>query len=194
MSDAPQDTTPTANPAGAQAESGQTVSFTPEQQAAIDKLVGERLSRAQQKWQEQQDAARQKAADEAEAAKLEEQKEFEKLLEKARGKIAELEPLSAQVEAINATLEKYRATVGDILTKRVEALGDTAKNAVDNLPGEPDALAKLQWLNANEALFKATEASPVTGGTPPRRPAPARTPQPTTNGTPPAEYEPVIRF
>lgn len=194
MSDAVQDTKPTETEAGAQAETGQVVSFTAEQQAHIDKLISDRLKRANEKWQEQQAAAQQKAAEEAEAAKLEEQQEYQKLLEKARAKIAELEPLTGQVEAATATLEKYQTVINDILSQRVEALGDTAKNAVNNLPGDPDALAKLQWLNANEALFKATDP-PVTGGTPPRRPAPGRTPQPqpTTNGTQP-DYTPVVRF
>jgi len=40
-----------------------------------------------------------------------------------------------------------------LLAAKLKELGEQAQTAVDNLPGDPDALQKLSWLNANDALF-----------------------------------------
>lgn len=191
--------TPTADGAGAnnKPETGtQPLTFTPEQQAHVDKLISGRLGKAKSKWEDELKAQQDKAEQDAEAKRLEEEKEYQKLLDLERGKIAELEPLKGQLEAANNTLEDYRTTVGEILTAKIEALGEAAKTAIENLPGEPDALGQLKWLNANETLFTKTEPIPK-GGTPPRGRQPQRQPAQQNNQQQPAQQpiaSPLIRF
>ena len=55
-------------------------------------------------------------------------------------------------------MQALEAVVEDLLEARLKVLGDKAKTAVTNLPGEPDALAQLEWLTANEELFAAPDS------------------------------------
>jgi seryl-tRNA synthetase len=190
-------TTTTADAAGAAMPNGGQVEFTPEQQQHIDKLIGDRLARAQDKWQQEQERIKAKASEAAEQKRLEDEKNYQKLLEKATGKIAELEPLPAQLEQAQGVIEAYRQTIGDILANEIKVLGDAAKTAVDNLPGQPDELGKLKWLNANKALFsqqqQPAQPAPARGGTPPRHPAQVRPAVTDNNNT--AQPAPInIRF
>jgi len=98
-----------------------------------------------------------KASEEAARKAAEEQGEFKTLYETERVKANELAP---QVETLTAKVAAYEAVIVELLDARIKALGDGAKTAVANLPGAPDSLAKLQWLNANEALFKAVTLGP----------------------------------
>ena len=131
------------------------VTFTPEQQAAIDEIMGKVRKEARERTKSDLAKARTKAEAEAEAARLVEQEEYKTLAEQHAARIGELEPLEAQIA-------DYTATVDVLLAARIEALGESAKTAVEGLPGELDALSKLKWLNANEALF-ATQAPPDIG-------------------------------
>lgn len=133
------------------------VTFTPEQQAHIDRLIGDARVKAKTRAKADIDKAAAKAAETAETARLAEQEQFKELSEKHAARIAELEPLEAQVAT-------YRETIGGLLTVKLEALGEQATAAVKGLPGELDALAKLTWLNANEGLF-ATAPPPKIGAT-----------------------------
>ena len=144
-----QTTTPTTVTPPAQTADG--VTFTPEQQAHIDKLIGDARVKAKTRAKADIDKATAKAAEDAETARLAEQAEWKTLSEKHAARITELEPLEAQVAS-------YAETITGMLDAKLEVLGETATKAVSGLPGELDALAKLTWLNANEALF-ATSAS-----------------------------------
>ena len=138
------------------------VSFTPEQQAKIDKIVGERLERERKKIEAEQAEAKQKADDEAEQARLAEERKFQELADKHKAKVGELEP---QVASQAETISSYETAVSEILEAEIKAIGDAAKTAVDNLPGDPGPLEKLQWLKANQELFK-TDKTPAP---PPRK-------------------------
>lgn len=127
-------------------DAGNRVQFTEEQQEAIDSIVAKRLKRAKEKWDSDAKEAKEKADQEAEQKRLKEQEEWQKLAEKHEARVTELEP---KAEA----LTKYQETVEEMLKARLKELGDEAKTAVEALPGEPDALAKLEWLNANAKLF-----------------------------------------
>ena len=125
------------------------VTFSDQQQAHIDKLIGERLTRAKGKWETDLDAAKTKATKDAETARLAEQEQYKELAGKYQTRISELEPLETRIQA-------YVEAVDTLLAAKLKELGETAKTAVDNLPGDPDALQKLAWLNANNALFAKT--------------------------------------
>lgn len=140
------------------------VNFTSEQQKAIDKVIAERLKREREKWASAADEAKKKAEEEAEKARLKEQEKWQELAEAAEKKVAELEPVA---KSTAEQLKAYQETVNALLDAKIKELGDKAKVAVEALPGEPDALAKLNWLTANAALF-GEEGTPL--GTPPRTP------------------------
>lgn len=123
------------------------VEFTPEQQEYVNKLVGEARVKAREQAQAQAAADGQAAKEKAEREALEASAEWEKLAKKAQARVTELEPASEKLDA-------YVKVVDSILAKRIEALGDRAKVAVDALPGNLSALEKLDWLNKNAELFQ----------------------------------------
>ena len=125
------------------------VTFNEIQQQHIDKLIGERLTRAKGKWEMDLDAAKTKATKDAETARLAEQEQYKELAGKYQARIGELEPLEGRMQA-------YVEAVDTLLAAKLKELGQSAQTAVDNLPGDPDALQKLAWLNANNALFAKT--------------------------------------
>jgi hypothetical protein len=133
-------------------------SFTPEQQTLIDSLIGDRLKRARSKWDEERAAAQKKADAQAEAERLQAQQEWQTLAEKHQARVTELEPLVGQVE-------QYASVIAELLDTQVKALGPEAQTAIDALPGQPSPLDKLQWLTANEGLFKRTTLPPTDGQT-----------------------------
>ena len=150
-------TPPTATPP---AQTADGVTFTPDQQAHIDKLIGDARTKARVQAKADLDKARTKAEQDAETARLAEQEQYRELSEKHAARIRELEPLETLVTG-------YRETIEGMLTSKVKTLdgkGDRATKAVGGLPGELDAKAKLDWLNANEALF-ATAPPPNIGAT-----------------------------
>lgn len=155
----PPDTTPRAVPP----ESGK-VEFTTEQQAYLDKLIGDARKQGRDKAQADFEKEAEKAKSEAEKESLKEQAKWQELAEQHEAKVAELEP---QVETLTAQVEAYEIVITEMLNTQVGALGDEAKSAVENLPGEPNALSKLKWLTSNEGLF-------APDGKPPGTPVPGR--------------------
>lgn len=152
----------TANPAGqpgttpggqngATPDPGQTQpaaaakTFTQEE---LEKAIGERLERERKKAEkETQDRERQ-----AELARLESQKEFEKLaeeraneLKKKQSRIEELETAAARVEKMDAALSQYR----DILLANVP---ESVKTLLEKQPVED----QLEWLTQNSSQFQGS--------------------------------------
>ena len=138
--------TNTGDSTGGEGLNAGEVTFSTEQQAHIDELIGNRLTRAKTKWEADLKTAKTKADQDAETARLTEQQEYKKLAGKYEARIGELEPLEGRIQA-------YVEAVDGLLAAKLKELGETAQTAVDNLPGDPDALQKLSWLGANEALF-----------------------------------------
>lgn len=131
------------------------VEFSAEQQAYLDKLIGDARKQGREKAEADAKAEAAKAKADAEQAALKEQAEWQKLAEQHEAKVAELEP---QIEALAAQTEAYSTVIAELLEADIEELGDKAKAAIEALPGEPDTLAQLQWLKANWGLFKSEEA------------------------------------
>ena len=189
--DGNQTTPPTGNtPGDEDPESGDKVTFSTDQQAALDKIVSDRLARAREKWESDQKSEQERIKKEAEQKRLKDEAKWKELAEQHEAKIAELEPLSkSQAEQLKA----YQGAVEEMLNARLEALGDAAKTAVEKLPGELDALAKLTWLNANETLFSPKTSGNGLGTPPGRKPArrPVQSP-PSAGEEEPSR--PLIRF
>ena len=149
LKDTGQGETTTGDGTGGESLNAGEVTFSDEQQAHIDKLIGERLTRAKGKWETDLEAAKTKATKDAETARLAEQEQYKELAGKYQARIGELEPLEGRMQA-------YVEAVDTLLAAKLKELGQPAQTAVDNLPGDPDALGKLHWLNANDALFAKT--------------------------------------
>lgn len=132
--------TPTGQSGGATA-STDTISMT---QADLDKLIAERLDRERAKTTKQADAAR-KALEEKSLA---DQAQWKELAEK---RAADLTALQAKAELA----ERQGVVIEQLYKTRLAGLSAPIRKAVESLPVD-DMLARLAWLDSNEALFKAS--------------------------------------
>lgn len=126
------------------------LTFTPEQQAFIDKRIGQARVKAREIAEAKLKTETEAAKTAAQRQELEQSEEWKKLAQHHETRVSELEPLTAEVE-------RYRAFAGELLKTRIKDLGDVAKKAIAGLPGELDDLAKLAWLEANISLFKTED-------------------------------------
>lgn len=122
--------------------------FTKEQQEHINKLVGEARVKAREVAKTQHEGDQAKAKEDAEKAALAANQKWQELAEKHEARAKELEPFEGQAKA-------YSELIAGMLKDKIKGLGDTAKKAVGALPETLSSLEKLEWLNANEALFQA---------------------------------------
>lgn len=123
------------------------VTFSEEQQALVDKLVGEARVKSRSKAETDFQTQLAKDNDAAVQANLVAEKEWQKLAATHEARVKQLEPFEAQAKA-------YGELVTGMLKARVKALGDAAKKAVAALPDSLSDLDKLNWLNENGALFQ----------------------------------------
>lgn len=136
--------TPAGQSGGAMATT-ETISMT---QAELDRMIAERLERERAKSAKQADAARRVIEEQA----LAEQARWRELAER---RAADLDALQAKAELA----ERQGAVIEQIYSNRLAGLPATARKAVESLPVD-DVLARLAWLDKNEALFRASSAVP----------------------------------
>jgi len=135
----------------------QKVEFTAQQQAVIDKLIGDARVKAREKAGEEAAASLQKTAADAELASMAAEKKWQELAAKHEARVKELEPLEVQAKA-------YTELISGMLKDKIKSLGEAAKTAVAALPSGLSDADKLAWVSKNEGLF--TTSSGV--GTPKR--------------------------
>jgi hypothetical protein len=144
-------------------------------QEEVDAFITARLDR--EKKAREKEAA--KAAEDAEAKRLEEQKEFAKLAAKHEGRVKELEP---ELEGTRAERDELRQYV----TKQIDAATkDWPESLKKLIPTEGAALARLQAFTTAQAVFEELKGQP-------RTPAPGngpRAPQPTGDNQNPTEAQ-----
>lgn len=128
------------------------IEFSSEEQKFIDKLVGNARVKAREKAQADAKSAQDQAVKDAQQAKLEADKEWQKLADMNAARVTELEPFEAEAKA-------YRELVTGMLKDQVKVLGDAAKKAVAALPESLSDLDKLNWLNQNQELFGVEDPS-----------------------------------
>ena len=136
--------TPAGQQGGATAAT-ETISMT---QADLDKLIAERLDRERTKATKQADAARKAIEEKA----LADQAQWKELAEK---RAADLTALQAKAELA----ERQGAVIEQLYKTRLSGLSAPIRKAVESLPVD-DMLARLAWLDSNEALFKASSTVP----------------------------------
>jgi hypothetical protein len=145
--------------------SGQT--FT---QADVDRIVQERLTRAQNKAKADAD----KAKSEAEQAALQQQGEWKTLAEQREAKIKELEPLATQLEEAKADAAKYRKAIAKYAEQQAASVPESVKLLLKNV----DPIDQLEWLSTNApSLTPAPIVGTPRNGTG-QKPAPATAPKP----------------
>lgn len=125
------------------------IEFSDEQQALVDKLIGDARVKARDKAVTDAKASQDKLAGKAETAALAAEAKWQELAGKHEARVKELEPFEGQAA-------DYRKLITGMLDKQVKAMGEAAKKAVKALPESMTALQKLDWLNTNEELFAAT--------------------------------------
>jgi hypothetical protein len=101
---------------------GQPVQFTAEQQAAVDRVVAERLRRAQERWQADQDAKAKADAEEADRKRLQDEQKWQELAEKSQGKAAELE---GKLTTTKADFERATTLISGLLESKVKGLPES---------------------------------------------------------------------
>jgi len=138
------------------------IEFTEEQQALVDKLIGDARVKAREKAQADQSTTLAKEKDTAEKAALAASQKWQELAEMHQARVAELEPFEAQAKA-------YGELIAGMLKDRLKELGSEATKAVGSLPDAMTMIEKLAWLNQNAGLFQAAGDGVGTPGA--RRPA-----------------------
>ena len=131
--------------------------FTEEQQAIVDKLVGDARIKAREKAGADAAASLQKTAADAELASMAAEKKWQELAGKHEARVKELEAFEGQANA-------YNELISGMLKDKVKSLGDAAKKAVDALPDGLSDADKLTWVGKNESLFTAASSGVGTPG------------------------------
>lgn len=126
-----------------------TPQFTTEQQAAVDKLIAERLKRAQQKWQDDQKAKAAADTDAAEAKRLADEKRYEELARKHETRAVELD---GQLKTATTDLERATALINGLLESKKAGLPEPI---VKLLEGK-DIFAQLEIVDAYWAAQPAS--------------------------------------
>jgi hypothetical protein len=122
----PQNPLPNPLPQGEGA--GAAVQFSAEQQAAVDKLIAERLKRAQEKWQNDQKVKAQADTDAAEAQRLKDEQKWQELARKHEGRATDLD---GKLQSATAELEKATGLITSMLEGKKKGLPEPMVKLLD---------------------------------------------------------------
>lgn len=125
---------------GADENEQQQISFDESQQAAIDRLIGERLKRARDRWEAEAQAAQEQEQAEAKAKRLEEQQEFQELAEQRKARVKELE---SRVSDLEPELKRHK----EVLENHAAAMMDGLPDHVLALLAKMDVVERLDYLS-----------------------------------------------
>lgn len=119
----------------------QKVTFTPEQQAAVDQIVKDRLAREKKKSDEDAERARKQAEEES----LLKNQEFEKLANDRKKSIEDLQAQLNDLLPLKDQVEKYRSAMEASIKAQVEKLPPAVKVLLEKL----DPIEQSQYLAAH---------------------------------------------
>lgn len=136
--------------------------FTAEQQAAVDRLVSERLKRDRAKWQQEAEAEAKAKAEAAEAERQQALGEWEVLARKHEATAAEAK---TQVGELSARLERADAVIAGLVDSRKAGLPEAMLKALEGR----DIYDQLQLVDAFAASLPA---QPAAGARQPTQPTP----------------------
>lgn len=130
------------------------VTFTEEQQMAVDLIVKERLERAQRKAEADADKLRIQAEEQA----LLKNKEFETLAEQRKGKVGELEAQVLELTQFKEQAEKYKSAMEKIVKAQVDKLPPALKVLVEKL----DPVEQMDYLSEHAKELNIVAGVPET--------------------------------
>ncbi len=154
------------SPALAQAVAG-AMSFTAEQQAHIDRMVGERLKRAQEKWHADLEAKSEAEKKATEAKRLKDEQKWQELAQTQEAKANEAE---ANLEQVKEQLTRANKVVEQLVESRKKSLPETMLKALDGR----DIYDQLELANA---FIESLPAQPVSAPTTQRQAVTTPTPE-----------------
>ena len=129
---APQPLPPTPSGDGTGAASGSPAPAQPaipaELQPVVDKVVADRLKRAQDKWKADQEAKAAADTDAAEAKRLEDEKKFQELAQKHERRAVDLD---AKLKTATADLEKATALINGLLESKKKGLPESVAKLLE---------------------------------------------------------------
>lgn len=125
-------------------------------QADVDRLIGERLKRAEESAAQKS----KKAAEDAEAKALADSQKFKELSEKQAARLLELETANGEtgkaIEQLNAERDRYRKALEENVKERRKGVPEHIGALLDAL----DPIAQLDWLTKNAAKLGGTAGGP----------------------------------
>ncbi len=130
----------------------QKVTFTPEQQAAVDQIVKDRLAREKKKSDEDAERARKQAEEDA----LLKNQEFEKLATDRKKALDDLQVLVNDLLPLKDQVERYRTAMETSIKAQIEKLPAAVKVLLEKL----DPIEQSQYLAAH-AKELGVEFKPV---------------------------------
>ena len=148
--------------AGNPPNAGETVQFTPAQQAHIDNIVTERLQRGKAKWEADAAETQRKATEAAEAAQLAAQQKWQELAEKREAEIRSLEGQLAEGKTREGRLTRLEAALTAQLETQRAGLPAHLLLLLDKMPVEE----QLEYLAANAAALRPVGAGAGIPATP----------------------------
>jgi len=153
-------------------------------QAEVNRIVAERVKRARESWQAEQEAKAKADADAAEAKRQAEQGEWEALARKHEARVTELD---GKVQTTTADLEKATALITTMLAGKKEGL--------------PEPIAKLlegrslfEQLEIADAFLAAQPPAPAENGQPRSSTKPTPAPQGNRELTPEERRQKAARI
>jgi hypothetical protein len=120
------------------------VTFSPEQQTELERVLKERLERERKKSETVAEKVRKQAEEDA----LTKNKEFETLAEQRKTKVGELEAQVAELAPLKEQIEKYKGAMETVLKAQMAKLPKVILPLLEKL----DPIEKMQYLadHANE--------------------------------------------
>jgi fused signal recognition particle receptor len=130
------------------------VSFTPEQQRELERIIAERLERERRKLERERAEVERRARE----AALAEQQDYQRLAEERAQRIAELEAEVARLRDVEATLDQYRA----LMQQQNEALLRQAPKVIREALTRLDPLEQARFLAEHADELRPRAAVPPT--------------------------------
>lgn len=125
-------------------------------QADVDRMIGERLKRAEESAVQKS----KEAATKAEAKALADSQQFKELSEKQAARLLELETASGEtgkaIEQLNADRDRYRKALEENVKERRKGVPEHIGALLDAL----DPIAQLDWLTKNAAKLGGAAGGP----------------------------------
>jgi fused signal recognition particle receptor len=144
----------TSSEGSSERRSDERVTFSPEQQRELERIIAERLERERRKMERERAEVERRARE----AALAEQQDYQRLAEERAQRIAELEAEVARLRELEGTLEQYRA----LIKQQNEALLRQAPRVIREALARLDPLEQARFLAEHADELRPRAAVPPT--------------------------------